>query len=178
MLNAFQPSGSKSSHHTRSKSPLEQLIKCFCGTCESFFKRKHVEKALKANEHETLSEKKVLNILKKFIEFRQAGSHIKPPISEIIECFELCKAILRGEEDMEERRDDLNDYCFTEDLEDKLSAAIEDGTTDDFFNELMFECSRRLGEEPEYQMFKNELKKKLRKWFMEIYTLINVLKTS
>jgi hypothetical protein len=118
---------------------------------------------LKANEHETLSERKIRIILKKFIEYRQGGSHIKPPISDIIECYELCEAILTGEEDMEERRGDLDDLCFTEDWEDKLTAAIEDGTIDDFLNELMFECSRRLGQEPEYPMFKNELKKKLRK---------------
>lgn len=162
----LQPSSSKSSrhhHNTRSHSPLEQLIKCFCGACETFFKRKHVEKALKANEHETLSEKKIRVILKKFIEFRQQGSHIKPPISDIIECYELCEALLTGEEDMEDRRGDMEDYCFTEDWEDKLSTAIDDGTTEDFLNQLKFECSRRLGEEPEYQMFKNELKKKLRK---------------
>lgn len=122
-----------------------------------------MEQALKANQSETLSEKKVREILKKFIEFRYTGSHIKPPISDIIECYELCEAILSGEEDLEERRADLDDYCFTEDWEDKLSAAIDDGASDDFLNELMFECSRRMGEEPEYQMFKEELKKKLRK---------------
>lgn len=147
---------------------MEQLIKCFCGACESFFKRKHVEQALKANEHETLSEKKIRVILKKFLEFRQEGSFIKPPISEIVECFELCEAILTGDEDLEERRADLDDYCFTEEWEDRLSSAIDDGTTDDFLNELMFECSRRMGLEPEYQMFKNELKKKLRIWWFTV----------
>jgi hypothetical protein len=159
---SFQPSSSKSPYNTRSRSPLD-LIECFCGACKSFFKRKHVVQALKCNQAETLSEKNIREILKKFIEFRQAGSRIKPPILEIIECYELCEAILSGEEDLEERRGDLDDYCFTEEWEDKLSAAIDDGITNDFFNELMFECSRRLGEEPEYQMFKEELKKKLRK---------------
>lgn len=158
----FQASSSKKSpYNTRSKSPLEQLIECFCGACKSVFKRKHVEQALKANQSDTLSEKKIREILKKFLEFRQAGSHIKPPISEIIECYELCEGVLSGELDLEECRSDLDDYCFTEDWEDRLSASIDDGTTDDFLNALMFECSRRLGEEPEYQMFKEELKKKL-----------------
>jgi hypothetical protein len=30
----------------------------------------------------------------------------------------------------------------------------------------MLECTRRLGEEPEYQMFKDELKRKLKKWWL------------
>ena len=159
----FQASSSRSPYNTRSKSPLEQLIECFCGACKSVFKRKDVEQALKANQSDTLSEKQIREILKKFLEFRQAGSNIKPPISEIIECYELCEAVLSGELDLEHSRLDLEDLCFTEDWEDRLSAAIDDGTTEDFLNSLMFECSRRLGEEPEYQMFKEELKKKLRK---------------
>ncbi|CRK87910.1 CLUMA_CG001697, isoform A [Clunio marinus] len=146
----------------RSRSPLEDLIKCFCGACESFFKRKHIIQALKANEYEVLSDNELRKILKKFIEFRQGGSYIKPPIMEIVECYELSESILAMEEDLEERRADIDDLCFTEDWEDRLAAAIDDGTTDDFFNELMIECSRRLGEEPEYTMFKEELRKKLK----------------
>jgi hypothetical protein len=142
---------------------VEQWIECFCGVCKSSFKRKHVELALKANQRETLSEKKVRRILNKFIEFRNTGSRIKPPIQEIVECYELCEAILSGDEAMEERRYDLEEYCFTEDWEEKLSQAIDDGSTDDFLNELMFECTVRLGQEPEYEMFKQEMKKKLRK---------------
>jgi hypothetical protein len=142
---------------------LEDLIKCFCGVCESLFKREHVEQALKANEYEILNYSDLRAILKKFIEFRQAGSHIKAPIMEIIECYELCESLLNGNDDLEERRADLDDLCFTEDWEDRLSAAIDDGATDDFYRELMLECTRRLGEEPEYQMFKDELKRKLKK---------------
>lgn len=121
--------------------------------------------ALKANEYELLRDQDLRAILKKFVEFRQAGSHFKPPILEIIECYELCDAIMTGEEDLEERRADIDDYCFTEWWEDQLASAIDDGTTDDFFRELKAECTRRLGEEPEYQMFKDELRKKLKKWF-------------
>lgn len=117
---------------------------------------------MKANEDELLRENELRGILKKFIEFRQAGSHIKPPISEIIECYELSEAILTGKEDLEERRADLDDLCFTEAWEDRLASAIDDGITDDFFEELKVECTRRLSEEPEYQMFKNELQKKLK----------------
>lgn len=119
--------------------------------------------ALKANEYEILSDLELRSILKKFIEFKQGGSHIKPPIMEIIECYELCESLMNGDEDLEERRADLDDLCFTEDWEDRLSSAIDDGATDDYFRELMIECTRRLGEEPEYQMFKDELKRKLAK---------------
>jgi len=162
------PSTSKKSSH-RSRSPLEDLIKCFCGACESFFKRKHVKQALKANECETLKDTELRDILKKFVEFKQAGSHIKPPISDIIECYELCEGLLCGDENLDDRKDDLEDLCFTEAWEDGLSSAIDEGTTDDFYSELMAECTRRLGEEPEYQMFKEELEKKLKKkWFISL----------
>lgn len=162
MFLCFQrPSTSRKSSH-RSRSPLEDLIKCFCGVCETFFKRKHVIQALKAKEYEILNDNDLRAILKKFIESRQAGSHIKPPITEIIECFELCESLLTGEAELDDRQSDLEDLCFTEDWEDRLSAAVDDGTTDDFFKDLMLECSRRLGEEPEYQMFRKELQKKLK----------------
>lgn len=156
----MQPSTSRKASR-RPRSPLEDLIKCFCGACESFFKRKHVQQALKANEYELLSDVDLRKILSKFIESRQAGSHFKPPIKEIVECFELCEALLSGDEDFDDRRMDLEDFCFTEAWEDQLSAAVEDGVLPDFLTELMIECSRRMGEEPEYQMFKDELMKKL-----------------
>lgn len=78
-----------------------------------------------------------------------------------IKCYELCESILTGDEDMEEQRDELCDLCFTTDWEDNLSSAIDDGTTTEFLIELQLECCRRLGEEPEYDMFKEELMKKL-----------------
>lgn len=161
----LQPSTSKSSKKPshRSRSPLDDLIKCFCGACESFFKRKHVKQALKANERELLNDNELRVILKKFIEFKQAGSHIKPPILEIIEGYELCESVLSGEEDLDDKRTDLEDFCFTEAWEDRLLEAIDNETTSDFLTDLMVECSNRLGEEPEYQMFKDELLKKLKK---------------
>jgi hypothetical protein len=116
-----------------------------------------------ANEYETLQDPDIRDILKKFIVFRQAGSHIKPPTQDLIDCFELCEAVKRGIEDIEERRYDLEDFCFTELWEERLSTAIDEGTVEEFLIELMIECSRRLGEEPEYQMFKEELVKKLKK---------------
>lgn len=156
-------SSSKRRAPRRPKSPLEELIKCFCGVCESVFKKKNVEKAVVANEYETLQDPDIRDILKKFIIFRQAGSHIKPPIQDLIDCFELCEAVKSGMEDIEERRYDLEDFCFTELWEERLSSAIDAGTIDEFLIELMIECSRRLGEEPEYQMFKEELVRKLKK---------------
>lgn len=119
--------------------------------------------ALKANEFEVLSDTDLRAILNKFVEFRHSGSHIKPPVKGIIECYELCDSILSGDEDLEERRADLEDLCFTEYWEEKLSAAMDDGTTSEFFDELMIECANRLMEQPEYQMFKDELRKKLKK---------------
>lgn len=161
--NFFQtPSTSRKASH-RSRSPLEELIKCFCATCETSFKKKHIVQALKANESELLRDEDLRKILKKFIEAQQAGSHIKPPISDIIECFELCEGLLSGDEDLDDRRADLEDLCFTEYWEERFSEAVDEGLQDDFFRELMSECSRRLGEEPEYQMFKKELEKKLKK---------------
>lgn len=159
------PSTSRKSSH-RSRSPLEDLIKCFCGACESFFKRKHVIQALKANEYEILSDNDLRAILKKFIESRQGGFPTKPKISEILECFELCDSLLTGHADFDEKRYDLEDFCFTEAWEDKLSKAVDENTTDDFFKDLMIECSRRLGEEPEYRLFKTELQRKLKPWFI------------
>lgn len=141
---------------------MEKLIKCFCGTCESWFKRKHVKQASQANTTELLREEELRAILKKFIEFRQAGSHIRPPISEILECYELCDLIRTGQEDLDDRMMDLEDLCFTELWENRLSAAVDNETVDEFLLELMAECARRLGEEPEYQMFKEELLKKLK----------------
>lgn len=123
--------------------------------------RRHVIQAFKANEQEILSNPNLLAILKKFVEFRLGGSHIKPPISEIIECYELCDGLLTGTEDFEDRRSDLEDLCFTEGWENQLNQAADDDTTHAFFQELMGECTRRLGEEPEYHMFKEELAKKL-----------------
>lgn len=122
-----------------------------------------MKQALKANENEILSDKELREILKKFLEFRQAGSHIKPPILEIVEGYELCESVLTGEEELDDKQMDLEDFCFTEAWEDRLAEAIEEGTISDFLEELMLECSRRIGEEPEFDMFKDELKKKLKK---------------
>lgn len=122
-----------------------------------------MKQALKANENELLSDEELRAILKKFVEFRQAGSHIKPPILEIIEGYELCESVLNGSEDLEDKQMDIEDFCFTESWEERFSEAIDTESVSDFLKDLMLECSRRLSEEPEYQMFKNELKKKLKK---------------
>lgn len=124
-----------------------------------------MKEALEANEHEILSDENLREILKKFIEYekRRTKSHFELPISQIVDCYELCNAILRGIEDLEVRKDDLEEMCFTEAWEDKLSAL--DGNKDleeKFLKELMDECARRLGEQPEYDLFKKEVSKKLR----------------
>lgn len=120
--------------------------------------------ALKANAHEVLLEEDLRAILKKFVEFRNAGSHIPSPISQIIDCFELCDAIVKENESLEDRRYDLEDMCFTEAWEDRLSSLEDDREEiEAFLKDLMGECGRRMGEDSEYQRFKEELSKKL-KW--------------
>lgn len=121
--------------------------------------KKERTSAYKANEQEILSNPNLLAILKKFIEFRLGRSHIKPPISKIIECYELCDCLLSGIEGFEDRKSDLQDFCFTEGWENQLKAA-KNNTIHTFCHDLMGECSRRLGEEPEYQMFKEKCGKK------------------
>lgn len=84
---------------------------------------------------------------------------------KIVECYELADSILFGGADILDCLADLEDLCFTEDWENRLSDAIDEdslASPDDFLNDLMVECSRRLGDQPEYQMFKDELKKKLK----------------
>lgn len=158
----FQPSTSKKSSHRRHRSPIEDLIKCFCGACEAIFKRKDVKKALKANQQEVLEDPDLRSILKKFLEFKNADSHIPSNAMKIVEGFELAYSVLYDGADFSESQMDLEDFCFTEDWENRLSAAVDDDLTDEFLRELMDECARRLAEEPEYQMFKDELKRKLK----------------
>lgn len=155
----FQPTTSEKS---RSRSPIDDLIKCFCGVCESFFKRKHVVQALKTNEHGILREEDLRVILKKFIDYRKSQTNIPLSISRIVDCFELCDAILRGNEDLEDRKDDLEELCFNETWEERLSDLNDDQEeTEQFLKELMAECGRRLGEDSEYKKFRDELLKKL-----------------
>ena len=113
------------------------LIKCFCGVCETWFQRKYVKEALKANVNELLREKELRQILQKYLEHLERSQGLKPVMSKIIKCYELCEAILDCEEDFEENREDLEDFCFNEDWEDKLGAAIDDGTTTEFLEELV-----------------------------------------
>lgn len=161
MFLCFQPPSTSRKSSRRPRSPLEDLIKCFCGACKIFFKRKHVIQALKANESEILTDSDLREILKKFIESLHGGSRTKPQIFKIIECFELCESLATGVEDFDERRDDLKELCFTESWEGKLLEAAKENKTEDFYKDLMIECSRLLGETGEYKMFKTELQRKL-----------------
>lgn len=43
-----------------------------------------------------------------------------------------------------------------------LTSAIEDGTTDDYFHDLMRECAIRLENTDDFPLFKEELRKKLK----------------
>jgi len=142
-------------------SPVQDLIKCFCGICETWFKRKNIEYALKSKGEEILRDNESRSILKKFIVYNKGGSNFKTPVEEIVECFELAQEILSGEKDLEENRADLDDLCYTEYWEDYLTNAIDDGTTDDFFHDLIRESGVRLERTDEYSIFKDELIKKL-----------------
>ena len=126
------------------------------------FKRKSIEYALKSNGEEILRDNESRNILTKFVEYRKCGSNFKSPLQEIVECFELAQEILNGEKDLEVNRADLDDLCYTEYWEDYLTKAIDDGTTDDFFHDLIRESAIRLENNEEYTLFKDELMKKLK----------------
>ena len=97
-----------------SSSTIQDLIKCFCGVCESFFKRHSIEYALKANGEEILRDIEAREILKKFLIFRKGSSHSKSPAEEIVECFELAEAILQGKKELEDVKDELEELLFTE----------------------------------------------------------------
>lgn len=137
-------------------------MKCFCGVCETWFQRKNIEYALKSNGEEILRDNESRNILRKFALYRRGTSIFKTTLEEILDCFELCLAIMSGEKELEENRDDLEDLCFTEYWENQLSTAVDEGTTEAFLQDLMRESAIRLENLEEYAIFKDELKKKLK----------------
>lgn len=135
---------------------------------DGFLKHEVIKQAQKANEDEILRDKELRGILKKyleFIEFREAfektsqeKSKSESPISKIIECFELSEAIITGEKDLnDERRKRIDSLCFTKDWEDRFTKAIKNKTTDRFFKKLKRECSQRLSNNVDYQLFKNKI---------------------
>lgn len=95
-------------------SVQELLIKCFCGVCESFFKRPTIEYALKANGEELLRDPEAREILKKFLKFRRGNSRSKSSAFKILELFELCEDILQNKKDLEDNRDDIEELLFAE----------------------------------------------------------------
>lgn len=106
---------SSSSHSAEGVSnPIHDLIKCFCGICESLFKRTSIEYALKANGDELLRNPEARNILKKFLLFRKGTSKFKLDAEQIVEIYELADDIVKGYKDLEENRADLDDLLFNE----------------------------------------------------------------
>lgn len=99
---------------SRSTNPIQELIKCFCGVCESYFKRPAIEYTLKANGEEILRDPEAREILRKFLIFRKGNSRSKSPAFKIFELFELCENILQGTKDLEDHQDDLEELLFTE----------------------------------------------------------------
>lgn len=114
------------------------------------FKKTTIKMINAANESEVLHNTFLRMNLKKFVKVCHGGSNIKAPIEEIIECFELCDGLLTGPENFFKRRSDLEELCFTEGWEIIMKAP-----NNNTLRELMQECVRRLGEEPEYHFFKS-----------------------
>ncbi|KAG5670111.1 hypothetical protein PVAND_000394 [Polypedilum vanderplanki] len=144
------------------RSPIQDLIKCFCGVCESWFKRKSIEYALKANGEEILRDQESREILIKFLKFRQGKSHFQSPAQKIVHCFEVSEDVLNGKRNLTEELDEVNEICYTEAWEERLTQAIENGITNDFFHDLMRESAIRLENDSQFVAFKEELKKKLK----------------
>lgn len=153
--------GSRSGGENITSSPIKDiLIKCFCGVCESFFKKSKIEYALKSTGYQILKDQESLEILKKFLIFLKGNSRIRLRAEDFVECYELASDIVHGIKGLEENRADLDDYLDNF-YNDKLVNAIDDGTTDDVLYDIMEECSKNLENTREYALFKEELIKKL-----------------
>lgn len=107
-------SGSSGSSGSGVSNPIQDLIKCFCGVCESFFKRSTIEYALRSNGDELLRNPEAREILKKYLIYQKGKSNFKQVADEIVMLYELADDILKGEKDLEENRADLDDLLFTE----------------------------------------------------------------
>jgi hypothetical protein len=94
-----------------SSSVREELIKCFCGTCGNFFRRKTIEYALTSNGLGILQESDAKDLFKKFLIFRQGRSRFLNQTMVIVNCYELCEDVVNGVKDLEENRADINDMC-------------------------------------------------------------------
>lgn len=144
------------------------MIKCFCGICETWFKRKSIEYAIKANAEEILRDEESKIILKKFLIYRK-GDLLKdefrlPSQAErTIECFELSQDIQNGVKDLKECQEKLEDLCFTVNLKTELTMCINKNSSNkDILGKLIVESAKILDTDQEFLMFKDELKKKLK----------------
>lgn len=118
-MNAERASSSRNSAQSSSSSssssnPISELIKCFCGVCESYFKKTSIEYALQANGEQLLRDPETREILRKFLIFRRGNSRSKSPAFEILELFELCEAILQKQKNLDDVRSELEDLLFSE----------------------------------------------------------------
>lgn len=95
-------------------NPIQDLIKCFCGVCESFFKRSVIEYALKSNGDEILRNPESREVLRKFLIFRKGRSNFKLQAEDLVDLYALCYDIVEGNKDLEEERADLDDLIFNE----------------------------------------------------------------
>lgn len=127
------------------------------------WKKNEYKEILKSNESEILSDSNLRKDLKEFVKGRVGDTHFPPPVLEIIRCYELCNAIIYGDEKIKEKQSDLDNLCFNVWWETELKNNISSGNIEDveiFLINLRIECARRLGEEPEYQIFKDAIREK------------------
>lgn len=119
--------------------------------------------ALTSSEFWFLYDHELRASFKKYVIFRQGTSHFKFAALEMIECYELCKEIMDGKANLE-NLENLEELCFTERWEDQLKTAIKNNTLYEFCLTLQTECGRRIGEQTEYEFFRDELRKQLKNY--------------
>lgn len=85
-------------------------MKCFCGVCESFFKRSKIEYCLTSTGYQILRDRESREILKKYITFLRGNGRIRFRIEDFLECFELAEDIVNGQKGLEENRAELDDF--------------------------------------------------------------------
>lgn len=128
-----------------------------------------MKKLLKAHEYEILQNKVWRDELEKHYLSNTSASDMKynpPPIAKIINCFEICDAILEGEETLDNRRSDLEDLCFDDNTWKVRLAELGDDQklNEKFLRNMKWECSRILHKQPEYKTFKAKLIEEMESW--------------
>lgn len=99
---------------------------------------------------------------------------MKSKAEQDFQCFVFCEQLLNGEinySDDDDIKDALQEYCFTEEWEENLIEALDDVSTfqlplpdslSSFLNNMMRQCELRISAYPEFHLFREKLKEKLR----------------